>query len=203
MTGRLLKTLFVVQFLLIAGYPRDGTAKTVEAEAELVRLQSDIVRLMQRNAWKGVERAYLAMLDLDTDLRAQDHMAGEQAARLRGDISSAYVRLSAAIGDRDSVSANSKPDIKDALLRLQSIEQRYGRVSLEVQSGRIPALVRFDWPFPREERVAIEVGRVTLAKERVYKGFLPIGKYMIDGQFFEIDPGNTSTDILVKSPENP
>jgi hypothetical protein len=197
MAGRLLKTLFVMQLLFFGSYSQDGFSKTVETEAELVRLQGDISRLMQRNAWKGVERTYQAMVALNTTLRAEDHMAGEQAARMRGDITTAYTRLASAVGDRTTINSESPAEIKDAFIRLENIELRYGRVSIEVHDGRVPALVRFDWPFAREERVAIELGREVLGRDRVFQGFLPIGKYMVDGLFFEVAPGVEGQDIQV------
>jgi len=198
MAVRLLPALIVLGTLAIGGHSRPANAKSVEAQAEMIRLQGDISRLIQRNAWKGVERAYQAMLELGVVLRVEDHLAGEHAARIRGDITTAHSRLTQAVGDRELLDEQASAEIKDALARIESIEARYGRVDIQVHDGRIPALVRFDWPFAREERVSIEIGRETLGKEKALKGFLPIGKYMIDGHFFEVSPGNTVQDLQIK-----
>ncbi|MBT3220781.1 MAG: hypothetical protein HN348_16985, partial [Proteobacteria bacterium] len=80
---------------------------------------------------------------------------------------------------------------------LRGLEARYGRVSIAVGDGRVPALVRFQMPFTREERKSIEYGRETLAKEQQFEGFLPVGRYMVDGQFFDVVPGNNIQEIVV------
>ena len=163
-------------------------AESNEVQAETVRIQSELERLTRRNAWKGVERAYQDLLALGVPLRAIDHLSGEQAARIRGDINAAYDRLSSAVGGIDPTAPQEDRAIADAIVRKTSIENRYGRVSIEVMVGRVPALVRFEWPFAREERVCIENGRSVLADARTYSGFLPIGRYMVDGHFFEVTP---------------
>jgi hypothetical protein len=202
MAVRLLKTLMILGIVTVGFPPYTAFAKSVETQAEMVRLQGDIGRLTQRNAWKGVERAYQAMLELGAELRVEDHLAGEQAARLRGDITAAYQRLKEAIGEREAGSDQTDLAIQDALVRMQSIDARYGRVSIQVQEGRIPALVRFNWPFAREERVSIELVRETLGKDKEYQGFLPIGQYMIDGDFFIVEPGITPQEFQIKRLEN-
>ena len=177
----------------------ESFAATNEAQAELVRIQTELERLTNRNAWKGVERAYQDLLKLDVPLRPADHLAGEQAARIRGDINAAYERLAAAVEGVETVGEDTDPAISDAFVRKESIENRYGRVEIEVKAGRIPALVRFEWPFPREERVCIELGRTELAKNRNYSGFLPIGKYMVDGHFFEVKADGTVQNLVIET----
>ena len=202
MLFRILLACFLSALLCASSTNSVAYGKTVEAKAELVRLQFEIDKLTRRNAWKGVERTYNAMLDLELELRPVDHMAGEYAARNRGDINIAYARLQEAIPSGSNLENEAEPNLREAILRKTSIETRYGLVKLEVQQGRIPALVRFEWPFARDERVCIETSRTTLGEERKYEGFLPIGKYMIDGKFFEVSPGLDLLDLVISPPEN-
>ena len=114
----------------------------------------------------------------------------------------AYSRLVDSIPSNSDLKNEPDASLREAIVRKQSIESRYGLVRLEVQQGRIPALVRFDWPFARDERTAIEKSRTTLANDKLYEGFLPIGKYMIDGKFFEVASGLEIQEIVVAPLEN-
>jgi hypothetical protein len=45
--------------------------------------------------------------------------------------------------------------------------------------------------------MSIEFGREYLAKNSEFRGFLPVGRYMVDGQFFEVVPGVDVQEIEV------
>jgi hypothetical protein len=167
--------------------------------AELQRLEDEIERLTQRNAWPGVERTYGKMTELDTvTIGPKHHIMGAQSAIHNGDMRAAHERLAQAVPEGfDPSTPDADPVAKEALLTLRGMELRYGNVTLLVAHGRIPALVRPQMPFTREERMSIEFGREYLAKNSEFRGFLPVGRYMVDGQFFEVVPGVDVQEIEV------
>lgn len=54
-------------------------------KAEMQRLSEEMIRLAQRNAWTGVERAYQSILGLGIPPDGQIHKLAAEAARVSGD----------------------------------------------------------------------------------------------------------------------
>ena len=75
---------------------------------------------------------------------------------------------------------------------LDDLRSRYGRVDIVVDGKRLAVLIRMGAkPFSKTEREAIAAAQTQLSQRFVYAGPLPIGKYMVDGQMFEVGPGET------------
>ena len=76
------KRLLVGSFLLAAMMPADAWAiSKAEAQAEHVRLADEMSKLAKRGAWRGVDRSYRAMLELqrkDVVLQYADHFLAAQ-----------------------------------------------------------------------------------------------------------------------------
>ena len=158
--------------------------------AEAQRLQVELQRLTVRSAWKGVERTYLRMVSLDVELPPSTHLMGAQAARADGELIVCMDRLELAVTTEDQGPQEEQAKL-DAANQFEHMRQRYGKVELKVASGRLPALVRFEMPFAPEERDLIVSARDDVRKDREYKGLLPVGVYMIDGERFEVQ----NTDV--------
>ena len=89
--------------------------------AERLRLEEEMKRLAQRNAWAGVERKYNELLALNIDLPFDDHQVGAQAARSLGKTLEVYERLLRA----------QKIQASDEIIQeLAAIDSQYGRVEL-------------------------------------------------------------------------
>ena len=60
------------------------------------------------------------------------------------------------------------------------------RLPLGVGDQRVAALVRFNMPFSPDAQQSIAEAQKRLAREQAYRGLLPLGEYMIDGERFEV-----------------
>lgn len=169
--------------------------------AERNRLREEMVDLAQRNAWKGVDRMYVKIVEDELGAEPGDHLMGAQASTNLGEILVAIDRLEAAVkielpaegADEDQVKAHGQ-----AKAKLDDIFKRYGRVEIKVGNTRLPGLVRFDLPFGTEERETIQVAREKILEERTYKGLLPVGDYMIDGEKFQVAASQSWQTIQVQ-----
>ncbi len=172
-----------------------------ESQAELYRLQTEMNRLARETQWAGVERAYRAMVALEIPLSANDHLVAAQSAIARGDALKAMLRLQrvmdAASAPDDEAAAQARAEAASALNR---IETRYGPVSVSVGEGRNPVLVRPHAPFAPDERVAVERAVRLVAEDRMFRGLLPVGRYVVDGKEFEVVAGRAWLPVVIASP---
>ncbi|MEZ4318976.1 MAG: hypothetical protein R3F61_15790 [Myxococcota bacterium] len=179
-----------------------------EVGAELYRLEQEMDRLAKRTHWVGVERTYAQMLELQTPLTTHTHYTAALAAEARGDMRESWIRLERALREESAVKM-VEPDTgfsikktlplkvdtdsesgQSARAAYEQLRTRYGRVGITVHKTRLPALVRVgEKPFSKTEREAIERGQKSLSVSFHYEGLLPVGRYMVDGEFFEVAPG--------------
>lgn len=168
-----------------------------DKDAELERLSQDMERLAKRNAWTGVVRKYREALELDVPILPWLHMLAFEAARNQGEMTQARQALvraaQAEVSDPKQVEARDQ-----AREQLAGLDAVYGLVQIEVSAKRIPALVRPEMPFAMDQRKAIEVAQALLAEERAFQGILPLGRYMVDGVFFEVVAGPEPIEVEVK-----
>ena len=201
-----MRLLLVVVCLSLMPIASVAQAADAGAQAELLRLQDEIDKLSARNRWSGVERTYHKLTALKASnpslqVPPELHLAAAQAAISTGDITTAHRRLVRAVPDYKTANRDAVSGVRaTALSTLDAIEGRYGHVEIEVSPDRVPGLVRFEMPFTREERKAIEFARVALKDAYKLQGFLPVGRYMVDGTFFTVEPGAEVQRITVGSP---
>jgi hypothetical protein len=147
-------------------------AGTVNKEAEKLRLIEEMNRLAAKNAWAGVERSYMALLDLNIDLPFDVHYMGAQSARYLGKTWEVYQRLE---------SAKALKAQEDVVTGLQAIDEAYGRVRIKGDPRRKAALVREAMPFAPDERKSIEWAQTVVVETGSFEGMLPFGPYQIEG----------------------
>ncbi len=193
--------------LLLLGGPSVAYGGS-RVEAERYRLETELDRHASANRWKAVERDYVRLLQLQVPLSTRTHYTAALAAESQGDILATWQRLERAIRHENALDAppledgtaiaptlpasidRTDPITRAALKTYNSLLDRYGRVSISVKEGRIPALVRLGAkPFGSTEREAIRHGQRALASASRFVGLLPVGRYMVDGESFEVKPG--------------
>ena len=170
--------------LALAG-PGKGKAAS---DAELRRLEDDLIKHAQRNSWSAVENVYRRMLEIAPTASALDHLLGAQAALDRGEPLLAWYRLRRITAPGADEPREQHEAFRSSQDLLASLESRYGRVSISVPSNQVPAMVRPHMPFAQEERDVITTAREKLRTQRAYRGLLPEGVYTIDGHRFEVEP---------------
>ena len=195
--------LAAILFLpLFAAHPAYGGE---DVAAELYRLEAEMDRLARRNVWKGVERTYGELLALNVPLATGDHLLAAQASQSRGEMLQAMERFEAAVkagevkeladgagsvdGSDPADPADPVPDspLAEAKRTLEVFTSRYGRVDILIDKSRIAMLVRTDgMPFSAQERESIVYARDAVVNRKLFRGLLPVGNYMIDGEKFEV-----------------
>lgn len=158
---------------------------TSEAEAEHIRLAEEMRKLAARNAWRGVEAKYTGMLELEkkgVQITVEDHLLGVQAARQLGSVYDVFLRLTA---------ANTLEPSDELAGQIAAIEASYGLVKLDVDDkfkedfGFKPDRM----PLDPSKRKAIEVAQKKVAEGRKFIGMLPVGRYTLATQSFDVSPG--------------
>lgn len=177
-----------------------------DALAERYRLETELDRHAGATRWKGVERTYQKLLELQVPLHTQAHYTAALAAESQGNVTQTWLRLERAIRHENalelppdengfSIAATvpeevdlSSEAVQAATQTYNSLNSRYGRATISVAKGRLPALIRMGAkPFGSTERGAITIGQQILAESGRFVGLLPVGKYMVDGEMFEIE----------------
>ena len=153
-----------------------GCAPKAAAVAEQHRLEGELLSLAARTHWSGVDGTYRRLLALPgAPLSYEDHWLGAQAAEALGEPAEVYRRLQAAIA----------LDATDAALDWSArILINSGAVSLQVPGGG--ALVALDMPLEPDWRHTVEVAQAALRTQGAYAGLLPLGRYTLNGQPFEV-----------------
>lgn len=174
-----------------------GLAQAQDPSAEVARLESEMESLSQRNAWAGVDRAYLEAIDVGIPLDNDIHWLGVQAALAAGRMLTAWYRI-----DRmtlDPAEPGAEPtDYDRARSEVGQIEQRYGLVAISVSEGRVAALTRAEMPFAQRERDAIGYAREVVRVDRAYRGLLPVGDYRVDTATFSVTADRTWQVVVVE-----
>ncbi len=164
------------------------------AEAEHTRLAEEMRRLAKRNQWRGVEKAYQAMLELQeqgVELTYQDHFLAAQAARALGDVTDTYDRLRAAANvERTDEVANWLADIQAS----------YGRVELKRDDHYVgdSSLTVDEMPFAPDQRATIQKATGEVNETGGYVGLLPFGSYTYGGKPFTVQPGGNIVRVVLQ-----
>jgi hypothetical protein len=151
-------------------------------DAEVARLDHEMVRLAQKNRWTGVERSYQRLMTGGGDPAERTHVLAADAARHMGDIQTALERLAEAdpVGESPTIAP-----------LIEGILSSFGQVQLV--AGKAAMLHPHMPPFRPDAMAAIDFARDGLARG-AFEGFLPAGHYNLDGMEFEVQPG---MDVVV------
>lgn len=182
---------------VLATVPGEAHAQSAEDQAESVRLSEDMKRLSRRNAWRGVDEAYVKMLALEESgvpISHGDHVLGADAATALGDITGAYDRLKRSTKHRTT---------EDVAQRIAAIEEAFGVVSITVEAKFVGAheLRVTQMPFAADQRNAITKAQGQLAANRSYEGLLPYGEYIVGPKRFTLSKDGGPASITLTAEE--
>ena len=168
--------------LLVFLFAAPAFAGEVE-DAEHIRLTEEMRKLSKRNAWKGVEAAYVELEALEkrgVALTYEDHWLGAQAARALGDINGVYKRLKAA----------ARVDGTTEVIEwLSDLDAHYGQVDLTSKRKEPVTLAATVMPFAPDQRAAIEAAVAAVTAGQAYQGLLPAGEYTFGDEAVSVKAG--------------
>ncbi len=169
--------------------PTSTSAVLLPDRAEYQRLSEEIEKLVTKNAWVGVENAYLALLATLVQPTAPDHLSGAHAARALGDVLSARTRL---------IAANALREDRAVLDWLFDIDSNYNRVYLACDPNT-RTLDAVAMPFDPNQKRAVEFAQAGIAASGLFDGFLPAGDYQFGDMRIKVEPRVQSVSIDVRS----
>mgnify|MGYP002630907315 CR=1 FL=1 len=158
------------------------------ALAEVRQHHDELVKLAGKNRWEGVERHYLAMLELGVPLGDDDHLAGAQAARARGDVVAMLDRLK--VLQAQAPSAETQAWVEQihsdwVQVRLSTSPPTPG-VELETRRK----------PFAADERAGVEFAQAQVLELGAFSGWLPPGNYRFAGARVSLDAGDAPVELV-------
>ena len=146
-------------------------------EAEAQRLESEMNKLAQRNAWTGVDRTYKKLLKLKkVTIRPESHVLGGTAAKTAGDIGAAMTRFKAA-GNAGSS-------------ELTWLKGAFGQVKIKKHKG--DTLTPASMPFDPVKRRVIDAAAKRIKAKGKYKGWLTVGPYTLGDASFTVAANKTT-----------
>jgi hypothetical protein len=176
MTRRAALLVVLLAPLLVSAAPT-----TEEAKAKYVQLRETMEKLAARNAWNGVEDAWLEMTTLGLPLPPELWQLAADCARARGDAWNAYQRLVEVI--------RARPDDPVAHEQMRIYREGYGRVTVRRVEATPIALESFVSPFDPGARAAIDFAAGTLETIGAFDGMLPTGEYQVGPYPITVVPG--------------
>ncbi|MBN2797913.1 MAG: hypothetical protein JXX28_02085 [Deltaproteobacteria bacterium] len=183
--------MFLALWLLLVSTPSWAGEEDEAVRAEYVRLSEDLDRLMQKNAWAGVERTFVKVQELGVPIEFDDWVAGAHAARQMGDITAARDRL---------MRANEIREEREVLDWLWDVDSNYGQVSLRGDPGAV-TLAAVQMPFDPLMAKAVQFAEAKVAETGSYDGFLPAGTYAFAGISVKVQPRVTAARIDLRTDE--
>jgi hypothetical protein len=184
---RLAWRLAAPTLVLSMALPTAALAQSAD-QVEAYRLEQEIKRLADRNAWAGVERSYEALIGLDATVTVEIHNIGAQSARFLGKTFEVYSRLERALAIEEDEQNSAD---------LAGIDAQYGRVRIKGDPRRRPELIREQMPFLPDQRKSVEWAQRVVSETGSFEGMLPSGEYVVAGKAFTVAPGAEWLDVSV------
>lgn len=164
--------------------------------AEVDRLLNEMRALSARGAWDGVDRAWRAAMAVDPALvPAEAHVLGAHAAQNNGSMNGCWERLHR---------AHALSPTDETAEWIARIYANYGEVSLRATGGwkGLVLLDALDPTFSPDATHTLDAARQALLDARAYEGLLPLGRYRVGDEPFDI-VGGPRVSVVLKKGEGP
>lgn len=164
--------------LALAGKPTVGDPPELSptvAQGRYEQLRGEMERMASRNAWGGVEDAWLEMVTLGVDIPVNLRMLAADSARIRGDAWAAYQRL----GDVLRLATPEEAEANGVAGQMQIYREGWGRVTVRRVEATPIALGVAAFPLMPEGRAAVDFATKQLKTTGGFDGLLPVGDYTV------------------------
>lgn len=153
--------------------------------AEYDRIGAEMEKLAKRQIWEGVEKQFVKIEGLGVEIQYDHYLLGAQSSQELGNIYVALQRL------RKARTIKKRKQIQDWI---DNIEREYGLVHIEISSRRKrknAQILPLEPPLDPVKIGAIKYAQEQISTDGIFYGMLPLGKYELVGQNFELSTGLT------------
>ncbi len=153
-----------------------STNALADDRSEYVRLAGEVEVLAKRQAWVGVERAYVAAVRTGQPGSFTLHHDGAAASWARGDATATLIRLRRAHHLRED---------RHVVEWMYRIEHNFGEVELQLEPGL--QLTRLDGKaFDPEAVRVVDSARAQIEATGRFQGLIPMGTYTVGVHQFKV-----------------
>lgn len=162
------------------------------AQASHDQITGEMRHLSRRNAWKGVEQAFMDLESLapqGVQPTAEDLGMGAQAARALGKVDQVFERLERLEALEPSAETRQW---------LGELSRSYAQVVLRNRGGGDATLAAARMPMAPDQRAAIDAAVAMVAETGRFEGRLPWGVYSFGDRTFMVVPGDGALEITLR-----
>ena len=154
------------------------SAKELDPEitAECKRIREEMMSLAQQEAWSGVERHYLKLLELErsgVEMQADDHMLAASVSASRGELDELILRLEAAV---------RLGSAEKAQVWLDTLNTQTAFVEIRLQVSGAVTIKPEAFIVDQSYSEALRRAEQELLRTGEFSGRLPTGKFEILGE---------------------
>jgi hypothetical protein len=172
--------------------PASPAEPDAAAQASHDQITGEMRHLSKRNAWKGVEQAFLdleALAAAGARPSAEDLLLGAQAARALGKVDAVVTRL------EQLQHLSPSPETRSWL---EEIVDNYGSVNLRDRSGTGAVLSAVRMPLAPDQRATIDAAVTQVEQTGRFRGRLPWGSYRFGERLFIVVPGDAELEVVLR-----
>jgi hypothetical protein len=136
----------------------------------------ELHRLAERDAWAGVERAYVQMVAQELPLQADEHLIGANSAQALGNAAETRIRLGRAHALRED---------REVIEWMFRLDESFGAVRIVDERRRRPRLAAARASFMPDATRAVAFA-VSSVETGIFEGLLPVGTYHYGNETFEV-----------------
>ena len=178
----MLQLRLIILSLMALFFSTVAMALPGHVQAEYERLNMEMERLSERQAWRGVDRMYVQMIDLGVVPSYSDNLLAAEASRHLGEVAQQYERLKLAASQQNTA------DLESSIRR---IENTHGLVQLSIARPKDAALILTTPGINPDTRRTVEAAERMLQTKGEFVGMLPSGDYNFSGRTVSIQAGIT------------
>lgn len=168
--------------------PAEAAPVITEALATYRQLAWELHQLAKRDAWSGVERTYIHMVELGLDIGRDDHMLGATSSATIGDVAETLKRLRA---------AHALGESREVIEWMYRLDTKYGAVRIVDERKKRPDFESTTSHFMPDANKAVQFATRQL-ESGTFEGLLPAGTYRYGREDFDVVVGETVELVYAK-----
>ncbi|MCO4745418.1 MAG: hypothetical protein KC912_11565 [Proteobacteria bacterium] len=166
----------------------DALSDPTRAVATYRQMGWEMHQLAKRDAWTGVERSYVRMVELGLDLSHEDHVLGATSASGMGNAAETLARLKR---------AHAAGESRAVIEWMYRLDTKYGAVKIIDERKRPATLESSETHFMPDANKAVQFA-IAEVEDGVFEGLLPAGTYRYGRDEIVVSPDEPAELIYAK-----